>query len=103
MVLIFVTVTGWRDGNLTQVTDARKAYHADVHGEPWSAIQITTAAGMCAVVDLHCQGALPDRGFVRQEEVSLDVFLANRFGRHYEENGSGALGARQTPAKATPS
>src|SRR4051812_29555692 len=53
VVLIFVTVTGWKDGNLTQVTDARKVYHADVHGERWSAIQITTAAGICAVVDLH--------------------------------------------------
>lgn len=84
VVLIFVTVTGWRDGNLTQVTDARKVYHASVHGEHWSAIQITTAAGMCAVVDLHCTGALPERGFVRQEQVSLDLFLANRFGRLYE-------------------
>lgn len=33
VVLVFVTVTGWRDGNLHQVTDARKIYHADVAGE----------------------------------------------------------------------
>jgi saccharopine dehydrogenase-like NADP-dependent oxidoreductase len=84
VVLVFVTVTGWRDGSLTQVTDARKVYHAELFGEPWSAIQITTASGICAVIDLHCQGALPDRGFVRQEQVSLGAFLSNRFGRAYE-------------------
>ena len=27
--------------------------------------------------------ALPDRGFVRQEEADLDRFLSNRFGKHY--------------------
>ena len=83
VVLIFVSVTGWKDGLFTQVTDARKVYHADLFGEAWSAIQITTAAGICAVLDLHAQGKLPSRGFVRQEQVDLDVFLANRFGKYY--------------------
>lgn len=83
VVLVFCTVIGWRDGYLTQVTDARKIYHAAVFGEPWSAIQRTTAAALCAALDLHHTGALPERGFVRQEQVTLDDFLANRFGRHY--------------------
>jgi saccharopine dehydrogenase-like NADP-dependent oxidoreductase len=83
VVLIFCTVTGWRDGRLTQITDARKIYHRDLFGERWSAIQITTAAGLCAVLDLHAAGRLPGRGFVRQEQVRLAQFLDNRFGRHY--------------------
>jgi saccharopine dehydrogenase-like NADP-dependent oxidoreductase len=87
VVLIFCTAIGWMDGYLTQVTDARKVYHAVVFGEMWSAIQRTTAAALCAVLDLHHAGALPDRGFVRQEQVTLDAFLANRFGRHYEKEG----------------
>ena len=58
-----------------------------IDGENWSAIQITTAAGMCAVVDLHFAGRLPKSGFVRQEEVDLDEFLANRFGRYYQQAG----------------
>ena len=45
---------------------------------------LTTAAGVCAMVDLMREGRLPDRGFVRQEEVSLETFLANRFGRYYD-------------------
>jgi saccharopine dehydrogenase-like NADP-dependent oxidoreductase len=84
LVLIFCTVTGWKAGRLTQVTDARKIYHGEFMGEKCSAIQITTAASLCAVVDLHATGKLPKQGFVRQEEVNLPEFIWNRFGRCYD-------------------
>jgi saccharopine dehydrogenase-like NADP-dependent oxidoreductase len=87
VVLIFCTVSGWKEGRLTQVTDARKIYHGEVAGEVWSAIQLTTASSLCAVVDLHFAGKLPTRGFVRQEQVSLPEFLENRFGMHYQSEG----------------
>jgi saccharopine dehydrogenase-like NADP-dependent oxidoreductase len=93
VVLIFCTVTGWKDGYFTQVTDARKVYHREVHGETWSAIQISTAAGACAVLDLHVAGRLATTGFARQEQVTLDAFLGNRFGTMYREDGAGT-GAR---------
>jgi saccharopine dehydrogenase-like NADP-dependent oxidoreductase len=93
VVLIFCTVTGWKDGLLTQVTDARKVYHANVLGENWSAIQITTAAGICAAVDLHHTREHFGRGFVRQEQISLDEFLGNRFGRYYQQTGEELLRA----------
>ena len=89
VVLVFITVTGWKNGQLTQVTDARKIYAAELFGEPWSAIQITTASGMCAVVDLHRLGRLPAQGFVRQEQVDLPAFLANRFGANYSARAQG--------------
>jgi len=83
VVVIFCTASGQRNGTLVQMSDARKIYGQTIDGEPWSAIQITTAAGLCAVVDLHCHGRLPGPGLVRQEQVSLDMFLDNRFGRYY--------------------
>ena len=84
VVVIFCTVSGRRKGQLVQISDARKIYGQTIDGEAWSAIQITTAAGVCAVVDLHCRGQA-DRapGLVRQEQVGLDDFLDNRFGQHY--------------------
>jgi saccharopine dehydrogenase-like NADP-dependent oxidoreductase len=104
VVLIFCTVSGWKGGHLTQVTDARKIYHGpcaaagmmgpDGTAEHWSAIQMTTASSLCAVVDLHVAGRLPDTGFVRQEQVSLHDFLANRFGRCYAT-------PNDAPARAT--
>ncbi|MDE2465200.1 MAG: saccharopine dehydrogenase NADP-binding domain-containing protein [Alphaproteobacteria bacterium] len=83
VVLVFVTVSGWRDGRLTQESYAKKIYATEVGGRLMSAIQITTAAGICAMTDLLVHGKLPQTGFVRQEETHLKDFLANRFGRHY--------------------
>jgi saccharopine dehydrogenase-like NADP-dependent oxidoreductase len=84
LVLIFVTVTGQKNGRLTQETFVRKVYARQVKGKLLSAIQLTTAAGVCTMVDLMVAGKIPGRGFVRQEQVPLDLFLGNRFGRHYE-------------------
>jgi saccharopine dehydrogenase-like NADP-dependent oxidoreductase len=84
VVVTFCTVTGWRKNALVQMTDARKIYHQVIGSETWSAIQITTAAGVCAVLDLHLAGRLPSRGLVRQEQVDFDDFLSNRFGKYYE-------------------
>ncbi len=84
VVVTFCTVTGARKGQLVQISDARKVYHESIAGENWSAIQLTTAAGICAVLDLHVAGALPTSGFVRQEEVDFSKFLANRFGKRFD-------------------
>ncbi|HEX5864150.1 MAG TPA: saccharopine dehydrogenase C-terminal domain-containing protein [Casimicrobiaceae bacterium] len=83
VVLVFVTVSGMLDGRLTQESFAKKIYSKTLATRPYSAIQITTAAGVCAMVDLLREGALPQRGFVRQEDADLERFLANRFGQHY--------------------
>ncbi|HEY5238656.1 MAG TPA: saccharopine dehydrogenase C-terminal domain-containing protein [Rhizomicrobium sp.] len=83
VVLIFVTVSGWRDGHLTQESYAKKIYSQNVGDRLMSAIQITTAAGICAMTDLLVEGKLPQYGFVRQEEAKLSDFLSNRFGRYY--------------------
>ncbi|GHD63247.1 saccharopine dehydrogenase family protein [Jeongeupia chitinilytica] len=85
VVLIFVAVSGHIDGQFRQIIDARKIYHRELFGEAWSAIQLTTAASACAVLDLHFEGRLGGdaRGFVAQEQVPLDDFLDNRFGRYY--------------------
>jgi saccharopine dehydrogenase-like NADP-dependent oxidoreductase len=83
VVIVFVTVAGQRDGRLLQDTYARKIYSHTLAGKMRSAIQITTASSLCAMLDLLAQGRLPDTGFVRQEDVPLAAFLANRFGRVY--------------------
>jgi saccharopine dehydrogenase-like NADP-dependent oxidoreductase len=81
VVIIFVTVTGWRDGRLMQENYTNKIYGTTVAGRPRSAIQITTAAGICTMLDLLRSGAITSTGFVRHEEVGLDIFLRNRFGQ----------------------
>jgi saccharopine dehydrogenase-like NADP-dependent oxidoreductase len=84
VVIVFVTVSGRQNGQLVQETYANKIYSAPVGGRMRSAIQLTTAGGICAVLDMLASGRLPQAGLIRQEEIKLDDFLANRFGRRYE-------------------
>jgi len=86
VVLVFVTVSGERDGQLVQEVFARKIFADRNEQAPLSAIQITTAAGICAAVDLFREGKLPQSGFIRQEQVELPDFLANRFGSAYQQS-----------------
>jgi saccharopine dehydrogenase-like NADP-dependent oxidoreductase len=83
VVIVFVTVSGLKDGRLMQETYVNKVYAQPVNGEVKSAIQITTAGAICAVLDMLASGALPSRGFVRQEDIPLADFLENRFGAFY--------------------
>mgnify|MGYP002621654214 FL=1 len=89
VVIVFVTVSGIKGGRLMQETYAHKIYSGLVAGRPRSAIQITTAAGICAVLDLLAAGRLPQKGFVKQEEIAFADFLANRFGRRYAADEAG--------------
>jgi saccharopine dehydrogenase-like NADP-dependent oxidoreductase len=84
VVVILCTIAGWQRGQLAQRSDARKIYARHVDGQPWSAIQIATAAGVCAALDLSVAGTLPRKGFLRQEQIGFDDFIANRFGRHFD-------------------
>ena len=86
VVLVFVTVSGMRDGRLLQEVFARKIFADRTAATPLSAIQITTAAGICAAVDLFREGKLPRSGFIRQEQVALPDFLANQFGSAYQQS-----------------
>jgi saccharopine dehydrogenase-like NADP-dependent oxidoreductase len=83
VVVIFATATGLRQGRLMQESYFHKVY-AQQHGDSvWAAIQITTANAICAVLDMLAQGILPAKGLVRQEDIPLPAFLANRFGKAY--------------------
>ncbi len=82
-IVILVSATGTYRGRLTENTYARTIYHREIDGDTWSGIQITTAAGVCAVLDLLLAGKLPQQGFVRQEDVRWEDFIHNRFGRYY--------------------
>jgi saccharopine dehydrogenase-like NADP-dependent oxidoreductase len=83
VVLVFISVSGLKDGQLVQESYANKIYSKTINEKLWSAIQITTASGICTVLDLMAEGKLPQQGFVKQEDVLYDDFINNRFGQHY--------------------
>ncbi len=84
VVLIYVSVSGKQKGELYEENYVKKVYPQKIAGMLWSAIQVTTAAGDCAVVDMVFERGPKLKGFVTQETFSLAEFLANRFGQYYK-------------------
>jgi saccharopine dehydrogenase-like NADP-dependent oxidoreductase len=98
VVIIYVAVTGSQDGEFREENYVNKVYPQVIAGRLWSAIQVTTAAGLCAVLDLVMQKPEKFHGFVRQENFSLTEVLANRFGRHYHDESGKAVSGRLVAA-----
>lgn len=87
VIVIFATAAGQRGGRLVQESYSARIVGTALAGHRLSAIQLTTAAGICTALDLVAQGQLPQQGFVGQEAVRLADFLANRFGVAYAGEG----------------
>jgi saccharopine dehydrogenase-like NADP-dependent oxidoreductase len=79
VVVMLVSVIGKKDGQLLEKTWSKKIYGEDGH----SAIQRTTASGVCSVVTAYARGELTGEGFVSQESVDYKVFTNNKFGQVY--------------------
>lgn len=85
VVLLYITITGVIKGSFQQRSYTKKIYH----NSDYTAIEITTAHGLCAAIDLFVSKQLPQKGFIAQEEIALDVFLKNRFGMLYQSDLNG--------------
>jgi saccharopine dehydrogenase-like NADP-dependent oxidoreductase len=93
VVIVYAAVTGTQDGELREENYVNKVYPQVIAGRLWSAIQVTTAAGITAVVDLVLQHPEKYQGFVAQEKFGMPDILNNRFGRHYAQGGTKDLSA----------
>jgi saccharopine dehydrogenase-like NADP-dependent oxidoreductase len=94
VVIVYAAVTGLQEGELREENYVNKVYPQVIGGRLWSAIQITTAGGICAVLDLVLRHPTQYRGFVRQEQFPLNEVLANRFGRYYSDGAGKEVSSR---------
>ena len=85
VVIVYAAVTGRQDGELREENYVNKIYPQLISGRLWSAIQVTTAAGICAVADIVVNQPQRFAGFVPQERFRLPEILQNRFGRYYSQ------------------
>jgi saccharopine dehydrogenase-like NADP-dependent oxidoreductase len=83
VVLVYVSVTGEQDNQYTEENYVKKFYPKKIHDHDWSAIQLTTASALCAVIDMVLSEKGKYRGFVKQESFSLEELTKNRFGKYY--------------------
>lgn len=86
VVVIFVTGVGERNGRLEEESVVLRYDGNDELG----AIQLTTASGCVAMIELFLAGKLPAKGFVRQEDAVLADFLATKAGTRLVREARGA-------------
>jgi saccharopine dehydrogenase-like NADP-dependent oxidoreductase len=79
VIIFFVKVIGLIDGVLQEKTYLRKIYG----DEKFSAIQLTTASGVCSALKMYLDGKIGNNGFIKQESLSWDDFIENKFGQVY--------------------
>ncbi len=83
VVIVYVSVTGAQDNQLTEENYVKKFYSENRYGLDWSAIQLTTASSLCAVLDIVINQPGKFHGLVKQEQISLEAFTHNRFGQYF--------------------
>ncbi len=93
VVIVYAAVTGLQQRELREESYVSKIYPQMIAGRLWSAIQVSTAAGVCAVMDLVLEHPERYRGLVTQESFRLPEILANRFGSHLAAGGSKEVSA----------
>jgi saccharopine dehydrogenase-like NADP-dependent oxidoreductase len=83
VVLVYVSVTGTKDNLFTEENYVKKFYPKNINGLNWSAIQLTTASGLCSTLDLVLNQPGKYQGHIRQEQFTLEDLTTNRFGQYY--------------------
>lgn len=84
VIVILVSVMGHRNSQLLEESYVKKVYPRNIAGLDWSAIQVTTASGICVVVDMVLKNPNKYKGLVLQEAFTLQDVLNNRFGECYK-------------------
>lgn len=82
IVIIAVSVRGKRDGVLCEEQFVKKYYPQKIGAKLYSALQVSTAASLCAVVHHVLKHPSKYRGFVFQEEIDLNALKKDFFGKY---------------------
>ena len=88
VVYVYAACQGYK-GDSTQPNHCRdefvKAYYPkEIMGKKYRAISWTTACSICAIIELVAQGKIANKGFIKQEEIDLELFLKTKNGAYYD-------------------
>jgi saccharopine dehydrogenase-like NADP-dependent oxidoreductase len=84
IVYVHVSSEGMLDGRLQRREFVRAYRPIAIAGGAQTAIAWTTSASAVAIIEMVRDGTLTQQGFLKQEEVPLDKFLATATGRLFE-------------------
>ncbi len=83
IVYVHASAEGTIDGKLQRREFVRGYRPVEVAGKKRTAISWTTAGSVVAIIEMVRDGALPTKGFLKQEEIDLGAFLATPTGGLY--------------------
>jgi saccharopine dehydrogenase-like NADP-dependent oxidoreductase len=85
VVYLHAAAEGTHGGRMLRREFVRAYRPLEIEGKMWTAISWTTAASAVSVIEMVASGALPNKGFVKQEDIPLDLFLATKSGSLYTD------------------
>jgi saccharopine dehydrogenase-like NADP-dependent oxidoreductase len=83
IVYVHVAAEGTIDDHLLRKEFVRGYRPIDIAGGQQTAIAWTTAGSVVAVIEMVRDGKLPNSGFLKQEDIPLEDFLATKTGALY--------------------
>lgn len=83
IVLVYAAAEGVKNGRLLRKEFNESYRTVDIDGKKWRAISWTTACSIAAVVEMAAAGKFGKKGFVKQEDISLEDFLQTQNGSMY--------------------
>ena len=87
VVYVHVAAEGEADGRLRREEFVRAYKPVEIAGKMRTAIAWTTASSVVAVIEMVRAGSLPQRGFLRQEDIPMAAFFDTTGGQRYARGG----------------
>ena len=85
IVYVHVSAEGKKDGALARSEFVREYKPVNLLGKRRTAIAWTTASSVVAIMEMVRDGKLQNSGFLKQEEIPLDMFLQTKAGKAFED------------------
>jgi saccharopine dehydrogenase-like NADP-dependent oxidoreductase len=83
VVYVHVSAEGEIDEQLQRREFVRSYRPIEIAGGQQTAISWTTSSSVVAIIEMVCAGDLPNKGFLKQEDVPLEAFLSTKTGSHF--------------------
>lgn len=83
VVYVYAVVEGWKVDKIARAEYWKAFYPIEIGGHKWRAISWTTAAAIAATVEMVADNKLPQKGFIKQEDIDYKTFLETPSGKLY--------------------
>ncbi len=86
VVIVYVSVNGNKNNQYVRESYVKKYYPYPTDDMTFSAIQMTTASSACCVIDIVLSNPSQYKGWIRQEQFTLNDIFENRFGEYLKQD-----------------